>query len=134
MTSALAQQLSLIGANPPAGPGNEFEDAASVRADHPVPADSGLYYFEVTVVNKGRDGFIGQLTLLPLPRMSSWVCSRLQDSLAGVGFSTADVKLERLPGWELHSYGYHGNDGMAFKSCATGNQYGPKWTAGGQVL
>ena len=54
--------------------------------------------------------------------------------LAGVGFSTADVKLERLPGWEPHSYGYHGDDGMAFKSCGTGDQYGPKWTTGGQVL
>ena len=44
------------------------------------------------------------------------------------------MKLERLPGWEPHSYGYHGDDGMAFKSCGTGDQYGPKWTTGGQVL
>ena len=40
-----------------------------MRADYPVPADLGLYYFEVTVVNKGRDGFIGQLTLLPFARL-----------------------------------------------------------------
>ena len=61
-----SSRLSLTAANPLAGPGNEDKDAASVRADYPVPADLGLYYFEVTVVNKGRDGFIGQLTLLPV--------------------------------------------------------------------
>ena len=69
MCLSAQQQLSLTTANPLAGPGNEDKDAASVRADYPVPADLGLYYFEVTVVNKGRDGFIGQLTLLPFARL-----------------------------------------------------------------
>ena len=67
------QQLFLTSANPLAGPGNEDKDAASVRADYPVPADLGLYYFEVTVVNKGRDGFIGQQNLLPLAKLHVFV-------------------------------------------------------------
>lgn len=46
------------------GPGSEDRDAAAVRANHPVPADCPLYYFEVEVVSRGRDGFIGQ-PLLP---------------------------------------------------------------------
>ena len=45
-----------------AGPGDEDKDAASVRADHPVPFDVSLYYYEVQVVNKGRDGFVGTVT------------------------------------------------------------------------
>lgn len=42
-----------------AGPADEDKDAASVRADHPVPFDVSLYYYEVQVVNKGRHGFVG---------------------------------------------------------------------------
>lgn len=42
-----------------AGPGDEDKDAASVRADYSVPFDVSLYYYEVQVVNKGRDGFVG---------------------------------------------------------------------------
>ncbi|KAL3132475.1 hypothetical protein ABBQ32_009024 [Trebouxia sp. C0010 RCD-2024] len=88
------------------GPGDEDKDAASVRADYSVPFDVSLYYYEVQVVNKGRDGFVG------------------------IGFSTQDVSLNRLPGWEPHSYGYHGDDGMAFESCGTGKPYGPVFATG----
>lgn len=42
-----------------AGPGDEDKDAASVRADRPIPSDVSLYYYEVQVINKGRDGFVG---------------------------------------------------------------------------
>ena len=41
------------------GPGDEGKDAASVRADHPIPSDVSLYYYEVQVINRGRDGFVG---------------------------------------------------------------------------
>ena len=42
------------------GPGDEDKDAASVRADHPIPSDVSLYYYEVQVINRGRDGFVGK--------------------------------------------------------------------------
>ena len=54
----------------------------------------------------------------------------LCDRPAGIGFSTADVKLDRLPGWEPHSYGYHGDDGHAFSGRGTGRAYGPVYTTG----
>lgn len=54
-----------------AGPGDEDKDAASVRADCPVPFDVSLYYFEVQVVNKGRDGFVGAYYLLQLFQIPS---------------------------------------------------------------
>jgi hypothetical protein len=36
-----------------------LKDASSVRATHPIPASCGLYYFEVKIVSKGRDGYMG---------------------------------------------------------------------------
>ena len=35
------------------------QDASSVRATYPIPASCGLYYFEVKIVSKGRDGYMG---------------------------------------------------------------------------
>jgi len=40
------------------GNGKGHKDAASVRATFPVPAACGLYYFEVKIVSKGRDGYV----------------------------------------------------------------------------
>lgn len=38
------------------GSGSNHKDAASVRASHLVPAACGVYYFEIRVISKGRDG------------------------------------------------------------------------------
>jgi len=43
------------------------------------------------------------------------------------------VKLERLPGWDARSYGYHGDDGHAFRGSGTGVPYGPPFGAGDVV-
>lgn len=91
------------------GPGSDDRDAAAIRTDHPVPASCPLYYFEIEIVNRGRDGFIG------------------------IGFSVGDVKLDRLPGWEPHSYGYHGDDGHVFSGRGSGRAYGPVFGTGDWV-
>ncbi|KAF6266424.1 hypothetical protein COO60DRAFT_452801 [Scenedesmus sp. NREL 46B-D3] len=91
------------------GPGETDAQAASIFADHAVPQDVPLYYFEVTVVNKGAQGFIG------------------------VGFCSEDVNLARLPGWEPHSYGYHGDDGHAFHGSGSGRAFGPPFGTGDVV-
>ncbi|KAH3769449.1 hypothetical protein DPMN_170718, partial [Dreissena polymorpha] len=41
------------------GAGKTHKDAASVRATHPIPVSCGIYYFEVKIVSKGRDGYMG---------------------------------------------------------------------------
>lgn len=41
------------------GPGELDQQAATIFADKPVPQDVPLYYFEVTVLNKGDSGYIG---------------------------------------------------------------------------
>lgn len=38
------------------GIGKIPKDAASVRSTHPIPASCGIYYFEVKIISKGRDG------------------------------------------------------------------------------
>ena len=42
------------------GPGSDDRDAAAVRANHPVPSDCPIFYFEVEITSRGRDGFIGE--------------------------------------------------------------------------
>ncbi|CAF93033.1 unnamed protein product [Tetraodon nigroviridis] len=88
------------------GHGKNHKDAASVRATYPIPAACGIYYFEVKIVSKGRDGYMG------------------------IGLSAQGVNMNRLPGWDKHSYGYHGDDGHSFCSSGTGQPYGPTFTTG----
>lgn len=66
---------------PTVGPGEDDRQAATIIANHPVPLDCPLFYFEITVVSRGAEGFIG------------------------IGLQQDDVSLGRLPGWEAHSYG-----------------------------
>jgi Ran-binding protein 9/10 len=82
------------------GTGKSDLDAAAVRSNNPIPQGCGIYYFEVTIVSKGRDGYIA------------------------IGFQASTVPLGRLPGWEDLSWGYHGDDGHSFCCCGTGKQYG----------
>ncbi|KAL7276432.1 hypothetical protein RUND412_000571 [Rhizina undulata] len=79
-------------------------DAAAVRADKPMPPQCGLFYYEITVVSKGKEGLIG------------------------IGFCTQKVSLNRLPGWEPESWGYHGDDGNSFCCHGTGKSYGPQFS------
>ncbi|KAL4869676.1 hypothetical protein BDV12DRAFT_185003 [Aspergillus spectabilis] len=86
------------------GPANKQDhEAAAVRADHPMPPQCGIYYFEITIHSKPKEGMIG------------------------IGFSSSKASVERLPGWEQESWAYHGDDGKAFfgESQGQGRQYGP---------
>lgn len=52
----------------------------------------------------------------------------LTNRLIGVGFCTRKVILNRLPGWEPESWGYHGDDGNSFCCQGTGKPYGPQFS------
>lgn len=86
------------------GIGKSHNDAASVRTPYPIPAACGLYYFEVKIISKGRDGYMG------------------------IGLTAQNFKANRLPGWDKQSYGYHGDDGNSFSSSGNGKSYGPTFT------
>lgn len=34
------------------------DEAAAVRADFPMPRQCGIYYYEITVISKGKDGYV----------------------------------------------------------------------------
>lgn len=88
------------------GVGKGHKDAAAVRATHPIPAACLLYYYEIKIISKGRDGYMG------------------------IGLAAQEVNMQRLPGWDKQSYGYHGDDGHSFCSSGTGIPYGPTFTTG----
>ncbi|KAI8922040.1 ran-binding protein 9-like protein [Powellomyces hirtus] len=103
--SANCQRISYTGL------GQLDSHAAAVRSNYPIPPQCGLFYYEVTVVSKGRDGYIG------------------------IGLCTQSVQLNRLPGWEDSSWGYHGDDGQTFCGsgpgrAGEGRPYGPVFTTG----
>jgi hypothetical protein len=56
--------------------------------------------------------------------------SKGRDGYMGIGLSKSDVLLNRLPGWDKNSYGYHGDDGHSFCCSGTGQNYGPTFTTG----
>eukprot|EP00112_Aurelia_sp_Birch-Aquarium-sp1_P011055 Seg2333.2 transcript_id=Seg2333.2/GoldUCD/mRNA.D3Y31 product="Ran-binding protein 9" protein_id=Seg2333.2/GoldUCD/D3Y31 len=116
------------------GVGKNPKDAASVRATHPIPAACGLYYFEIKVISKGRDGYES-----PFTRNSGQdfdrkviIVQNQNDTLVLV-FQHKVLNMNRLPGWEKNSYGYHGDDGHSFCSSGTGQSYGPTFTTGDVV-
>lgn len=84
-------------------------EAAAARSDHPMPPQCGIYYFEVNIISKGKEGMIG------------------------VGFSGANASLEKLPGWEPDSWAYHGDDGRSFCCQLQGKPYGPTFSSGDVV-
>ncbi|MBN3317870.1 RBP10 protein, partial [Atractosteus spatula] len=142
------------------GHGKNHKDAASVRATHPIPAACGIYYFEVKIVSKGRDGYMGiglsaqgvNMNRLPGPgpawlKAATRSCrhieeakeilfgtlpSRLLLGLTSLRPSEQPVVTAGGPSgsWDKHSYGYHGDDGHSFCSSGTGQPYGPTFTTG----
>ncbi|RGP81689.1 hypothetical protein FLONG3_176 [Fusarium longipes] len=87
------------------GPKNQHDrdhEACAVRADHYMPPQCGIYYFEVQILSSKRD-----------------------DTTVSIGFSTKTSGLSRPVGWEPESWGYHGDDGRCFTGQNIGRHFGP---------
>ena len=103
------------------GPNNKLEhEAAAARTDSSISPQCGMYYFEVTILSKSKDGYVASRCL---PRVEL-----TPPSMIAVGFSGQKASLERLPGWEPESWAFHGDDGKAFGGESTGKNYGPTFT------
>ncbi|KAI8595216.1 hypothetical protein EDD21DRAFT_391787 [Dissophora ornata] len=89
--------------------GQSDGDASAIRANRPIPPQCGVYYYEVFVKSKGEKGYIG------------------------IGVCHPTVALDRLPGWEPQSWGYHGDDGNSFGGCGSGRPFGPVFTTGDTI-
>lgn len=85
------------------GFGRSDEDAAAIRTNSFIPNHLFLFYFEIKILSIGKKGFIG------------------------VGLCGKNEGLNRLPGWEKNSLGYHGDDGFIFQNSGTGTPYGPRY-------
>ncbi|KAL9086399.1 MAG: hypothetical protein Q9159_004175 [Coniocarpon cinnabarinum] len=79
------------------------DEGFAIRADRPMPREVGVYYYEVTVLSRGRDNPVA------------------------IGFSTESATLHRMPGWEPESWAYHGDDGHSFCQTASSKPYGQKF-------
>ncbi|KAI1104469.1 SPRY-domain-containing protein [Jackrogersella minutella] len=94
------------------GSREQDHESCAIRADHPMPWQAGIYYFEVTLLSRRRD--------------ETTVC---------IGFTTKNVPLVRPPGHEPESWGYHGDDGDIYSGHNVGKPYegssfGPQDTIG----
>ncbi|KAI9167714.1 Ran-binding protein [Paramyrothecium foliicola] len=82
-------------------------EAYAIRADHFMPPQCGIYYYEVQIMSGKRD-----------------------DLTVGIGFSAKTVALSRPIGWEPDSWGYHGDDGRCFSGHNNGRQYSQPFNSG----
>ncbi|KAJ5109737.1 SPla/RYanodine receptor SPRY [Penicillium argentinense] len=111
-------------------------EAAAVRADHPMPAQCGIYYFEVRIEAKPYHGYVPPSAYFGPQRTPRFVylqfAYKRRFSMVAIGFSSTKASLERLPGWETESWAYHGDDGKSFfgESQGQGRTYGPQFTVG----
>ncbi|KAI8984413.1 hypothetical protein BDF20DRAFT_986304 [Mycotypha africana] len=78
----------------------------SIRTNFSIPAQCGIYYFEVKILSLGQDGVFA------------------------VGFCTSESKLDKLPGHDKFSIGYHGIDGQLYSKSIKQNQELPSFTIG----
>ncbi|CAG8595385.1 5644_t:CDS:2, partial [Scutellospora calospora] len=91
------------------GPGITSSDAAAVRTNNPIPPEVGLYYFEITVLDRGENGCIG------------------------IGYCNSTVELNILPGWVDDAIGYHGANGRLSCETGAGDIFGPCYGTGDTV-
>ncbi|RIB07721.1 concanavalin A-like lectin/glucanase domain-containing protein, partial [Gigaspora rosea] len=79
------------------------------RANNPIPPQCKLFYFEVDIIDEGKN------------------------KLIGIGYCEKSVNLNGLmPGYDYYSWGYDGNDGYYWNS-RYGNKYGPSFSTGDTI-
>ena len=86
-------------------------ESACIRTVMPIDPSHSIFYWEVSISSSSSSA-----------------------SPIAVGLSVADSPLNRFPGWETGSYGYHGDDGHVFGSAGLGTPYGPTFGAPGDVV
>ena len=105
----------------------QHEEAAGVRSDVPIPRECGIFYYEVTVGTKQKDGYVragcssgGDVLIRDF--------SNVQIS---IGFTGPKVTARRMPGWEPESYGYMADDGcLMLGNSSSPKKYGPTYNNG----
>ncbi|CAG8454476.1 8532_t:CDS:2 [Acaulospora morrowiae] len=83
-------------------------NAATIRTNNRIIRQSGLFYFEVHIQDIGENGTVG------------------------IGFCAKTVDLNKLPGCDDNSWGFHSN-GDIFCYSDLGRSYGPSYTTGDTI-
>ncbi|CAM6100520.1 unnamed protein product [Calypogeia fissa] len=92
------------------GAAQHGNDVGAIQGNRPAPHQRLLYYFEITLKDRGQKGRIS------------------------IGFTDENFKMSRQPGWEPNSYGYHGDDGLLYHGHGIpGEKFGPTFTTGDTV-
>jgi Ran-binding protein 9/10 len=113
--------------------GEREHEACSIRTDTHMPPQCGIYYFEVTVLNRKRDEYVtaAAFKLRPDGGMAhTYTVSSASSTTIAIGFSGKAVSLARVPGWEPESWGYHGDDGNIYAAQNIGKPYGQPFGPG----
>ncbi|RIB26133.1 concanavalin A-like lectin/glucanase domain-containing protein [Gigaspora rosea] len=90
------------------GLGENDEDVGAIRANHPIPPYCKLFYFEVDIIDEGKNKIIG------------------------IGFCEKEFDLNRMTGWEDGSWGYHGDNGN-FICSGNCHHHGPSFSNGDTI-
>ncbi|WVQ94295.1 hypothetical protein IAU59_001374 [Kwoniella sp. CBS 9459] len=97
--------VTFVGCNPT----NRDEDATALLTTTPAPLAAGVYYYEAEVLDKGVEGFMS------------------------VGWMKKGTNLRRLVGWDVGSWGWHGDDGRSFEGQGRGEPFSETWSTGDTV-
>ncbi|KAI0271606.1 hypothetical protein BC834DRAFT_1025347 [Gloeopeniophorella convolvens] len=89
--------------------GGSGENAGLARTNHPIPPACGIFYYEIEILSKS------------------------QKAPVGIGFTAGDTRLNKLPGWDKNSWGYHGDDGHSYSPEKAATAYGPAF-GGGDIV
>ncbi|KAI9480948.1 MAG: hypothetical protein EXX96DRAFT_198396 [Benjaminiella poitrasii] len=81
-------------------------EAGIIRTNFPMRPQCGIYYFEIHIVSTGKDGIFS------------------------IGFCTLENVLNKLPGFDKDSFGYHGHTGQVYEQSGQGREYGPNYASG----
>ena len=111
---------------PTAGPGSHDRDAASVRANTYTPPSQAIYYFEVTVVSSGHEGYIGvgmRPFLTPLPGKKC--CRHCKTSYAAQAFARRTSTWTACPGGRHRAMGTMATTAMCSAATARGAASAP---------
>lgn len=91
------------------GDGRHGHDVGAIQSNRPAPCRRLIYYFEMTVKDRGQKGY------------------------TTIGFTDEHFKNSRQPGWEVNSYGYHGDDGKLYRGPGSVDLYAQGFTVGDTV-
>ncbi|RIB07927.1 concanavalin A-like lectin/glucanase domain-containing protein [Gigaspora rosea] len=94
---------------------DDYKVAAIIRTNNPIPSQCKFFYFEVKIIDNGKNGMIG-----------IGFCTKSSDQ------DKKNIDIMALPGQENNSWGYHSDDGYLFCS-GSGEPYGPPYTIGDTI-